>query len=127
MRIIESVCSLCNTTKNYISGAPTLETIDMVFCNNTDSVILSCRVSGEMSEFEFSPWEHRFHGTYIRSLTGNITGNVSFLSIDSCNYQDNGKYICKAWNQDSQQIVRLNSSTSVIVKGRSCLSPQLFN
>ncbi|CAG2186900.1 unnamed protein product [Mytilus edulis] len=114
---LSSVITSVTSIKLHIIRAPTLETIDMIFCNNTDSVILSCRVSGGMSEFGFSPWEHRFHGTYIRSLTGNITGNVSFLSIDSCNYQDNGKYICKAWNQDSQQIVRLNSSTSVIVKG----------
>ncbi|CAC5408250.1 TTN [Mytilus coruscus] len=112
-----SVITTSSSIKLHIIRAPILDTIDMVFCNNTESVILSCRVSGEMSEFGFSPWVHRFHGTYIRSVAGNVTGNVSFLSIDSCNYEDNGEYICEAWNKDSQQIFRQKSSTRVIVKG----------
>ncbi|VDI49108.1 Hypothetical predicted protein [Mytilus galloprovincialis] len=97
--------------------APIVETVDKVFCNNTASVILSCRISGEMSKFGFSQWEHRFHDTYIRSVTGNISGNVSFFAIDSCNYEDNGEYICEAWNQDSKQLFRRKSSISVIVTG----------
>ncbi|XP_052070889.1 uncharacterized protein LOC127709405 isoform X1 [Mytilus californianus] len=112
-----SVITTSSSIKLHIIRAPILDTIDMVFCNNTDSVILTCRVSGEMSEFGFSPWEHIFNGTYIRSLTGNVTGNVSFLSIDYCTYEDNGEYICEAWNKDSQQIFRQKSSTNVIVKG----------
>ncbi|CAG2256932.1 unnamed protein product [Mytilus edulis] len=101
----------------HVIKAPIVETVDNVFCNNTASVILSCRISGEMSKFGFSQWEHRFHDTYIRSVTGNISGNVSFLAIDSCNYEDNGEYICEAWNQDSKQLFRRKSSISVIVTG----------
>lgn len=70
-----------------------------------------------MSEFGFYPWEHRFNGTYIRSIPGNVTGNVSFLTIDSCNYEDNGEYSCEAWNQVFQQLFRQKKSTTVIITG----------
>lgn len=70
-----------------------------------------------MSEFGFYPWEHRFNGTNIRSIQGNVTGNVSFLTIDSCSYEDNGEYICEARNKDSQKIFHQDIATSVIVKG----------
>lgn len=91
--------------------------MDEVFCNSTESIILSCQISGEMSEFGFSSWEHRFHGTFIRSIPGNVTGNVLFLSIDSCNYEDNGEYICEAWNKAFQQLFRQSKSTTVIITG----------
>ncbi|VDI19592.1 Hypothetical predicted protein, partial [Mytilus galloprovincialis] len=101
-----------------IIRAPILDTLENIYCNHTDSVILSCRVSGEMTELGFMPWEHKFHGTYIRSMTGNITGNVSFLSIDSCSYEDTGEYVCEAWNQDFLQIYHQKRSTNLIILGK---------
>ncbi|XP_071131048.1 uncharacterized protein [Mytilus edulis] len=114
---LSSVIASSSSIKLHIIRAPILETVNMVFCNKTDSVILSCQISGEMSEFDFYPWEHRFNGTYIRSIPGNVTGNDSFLNIDSCSYEDNGEYICEARNKDSQKIFHQDISTSIIVKG----------
>lgn len=89
-----------------------------MICNNTESIVLSCSISGELIIFGFYPWVHSFGNHMIRSLSGNVTDNSSVLEIDSCSYEDNGEYTCKAWNKDSMEIITQNRTINVTVTGK---------
>jgi len=39
-------------------------------------------------------WNHYFNGFHIRRLNGSNFGNYSILSLQFCDYQDAGEYIC---------------------------------
>jgi hypothetical protein len=39
-------------------------------------------------------WNHYFNGFHIRRLNGSDFGNYSILSLQFCDYQDAGEYIC---------------------------------
>ena len=39
-------------------------------------------------------WNHYYKGVHIRRLNGSDFGNYSILSLEFCDYQDAGEYIC---------------------------------
>lgn len=58
---------------------------------------------------------HFFQGLFIRSLNGEIQGNMSTLIIDSCSYQDAGEYSCIAWNELKRTRLYANKTVTLAV------------
>lgn len=97
--------------------SPALKLNQGIYCNSTKETVLSCEVSGELYKYGFAEWVHRFNGQGIRKLNGTVVGNLSFLLLQSCGYQDVGHYICRAWNDYNGQIFWATRKTTVKVFG----------
>lgn len=97
--------------------SPALKLNQGIYCNITKETVLSCEVSGELYKYGFAEWVHRFNGQGIRKLNGTVVGNLSFLVLKSCGYQDVGHYICRAWNEYDGHVYWATRKTTVKVLG----------
>ncbi|XP_076110090.1 uncharacterized protein LOC143078916 isoform X2 [Mytilus galloprovincialis] len=106
---------------------PTIHMQPSYVCNRLQNITLSCEADGSPAKYKFSDWEHRVGGTVIRHLPGDIVGNISYLRLSLCTYQDTGTYYCTVGNNVTHPN---NTKTSVAsvdfkVKGLSTDEPLL--
>lgn len=99
----------------YFVETPVVYVVENASCNSSSQIHINCIAFSEFSIFGFSPWMHFFRGIFIRSIRGKNQGNVSILSISSCNYQDTGDYTCIAWNEHNGTILYTNKTVELSV------------
>lgn len=103
----------------YPLDSPFLKLNEMIFCNNSEPLVISCKALGQLPVFGFFEWVHSFNGKTIRELNGTSVGNVYRLVLNSCGYKDAGSYTCRAWNDFSGNIYISNITTQVEVEGNA--------
>lgn len=101
----------------YYSGAPVLALSGSFVCNQSTSINISCKASGELPITDFGPWVHTFDGYFIRNLNGFRDGNMSTIFINKCSFEDQGNYFCQAWTNEQGASFWNNISSKLIVKG----------
>ncbi|XP_063441965.1 uncharacterized protein LOC134722285 [Mytilus trossulus] len=95
---------------------PTIHMQPSYVCNRLQNIRLSCEADGKPAKYKFNDWEHRVRGTVIRHLPGVITGNISYLQLSHCSYQDTGTYYCTVGNNVTHPNNTLTSVASVDFK-----------
>lgn len=86
-------------------------------CNSLGTVALVCSASGELTKFGFARWIHSVDDKNIRSLSGITETNISVLIINDCSFMDGGDYTCSVWNQDGENTIWSNKTTSLHFTG----------
>ncbi|CAC5408228.1 unnamed protein product [Mytilus coruscus] len=116
-KIVSKRLQISETIILQIIRAPIIHLQTQFVCNSSESAVLSCNLSGELSTFGFSGWIHSSGGTLLRQLDGNISGKTSLLEIKNCSFDDRGDYLCSAWNEDYTDVFLQNATTSLFVAG----------
>lgn len=87
-----------------------------VTCNSSSTISLDCGLEGYEVFYNPAEWHHISGGIKIRTLQGTTINNVMSLTVEFCNYQDIGNYIC-IWKGTKDGLDVLNNSATLQVKG----------
>lgn len=100
-----------------VLGPPIVTLDNETECNHSSAIELSCTLGGELVEYGFGPWSHKFNGVLIRHMNGSVNGKKITALIDQCTHKDGGDYTCAAWNIDKNRMYWSNKTTTLRVNG----------
>lgn len=86
-------------------------------CEMNSTVNITCNVSGQFLKFGFAPWIHQVNGVFIRVLHGTLYDQKSVIQIESCNIEDAGDYLCRAWNEFYGERTWYTKQSTLVFKG----------
>lgn len=102
---------------HYFLEAPSLELISKFVCNQSTTITVECNAKSELPVVHFRSWIHKYNKIFIRFINGTQHSSTSTIKFDTCNFDDEGEYVCQAETSENGLVFQSNTSTNVVVIG----------